>query len=410
MQELSYERLKTQVAGRPAAIRRITTLYPAGGHSEKVFPPTYQDGPYAIENRLVRAADGAVREVRTVLLDSVQSQANRMELALLRGYRQGKLKFPLLVVDFAQSEQDPLIREIGQVTALEAPHRVADAILRDSLYEGQEFRRSLGRCLDGVRAANATSLFSLCPTALIFGMWDSTGPKGGLGAKFARLLVSEIVGFGAIDGVRPAGRIDPLQIENIEGIGAPIYRTPDGSWSFEEKDAARDKKGKPITLKPSKINHGNIPPALKDENGVPHHGGVTITHAVQTTVFSLAGLRRLCFPLNGSSRPEADLAARTTLAALALAAICFQEEDGYDLRSRCLLDGAPGPFEFIGQGQTEPFSLTADQAAALLAEAAQDAQRLGLEWPVEPRVLVPTERLKKLIRESRKKTMAVSED
>ena len=33
-------------------------------------------------------------------------------------------------------------------------------------------------------------------------IWDSTGPKGGLGAKFARVLTSEIVGIGASAGVK----------------------------------------------------------------------------------------------------------------------------------------------------------------------------------------------------------------
>ena len=75
-----------------------------------------------------------------------------------------------------------------------------DLILRDSeLKEGASkvpFRQSnKGKALNKVNPADATPLFELCPTALIFGMWGSTGPKGGLGPKFERAIVSEVVGI-----------------------------------------------------------------------------------------------------------------------------------------------------------------------------------------------------------------------
>src|SRR5690554_5855641 len=72
-----YARLEEAVGGRAVAIRARTRLLPAGGAHEKIFPPTYQGGQYALEKRLV---DG--QPVDVVLLDSVASQANRMELAL----------------------------------------------------------------------------------------------------------------------------------------------------------------------------------------------------------------------------------------------------------------------------------------------------------------------------------------
>ncbi len=77
-----------------------------------------------------------------------------------------------------------------RVTSLEAPHRVADALLRDSLLDGKVFRKSEpGSELDHVSNRDATVLFELCPTVLVFGMWDSTGPRGGLGAKFGVVAV-----------------------------------------------------------------------------------------------------------------------------------------------------------------------------------------------------------------------------
>src|SRR5438552_3132348 len=98
METLKIASLQKAVAGECAAIRRLTRLEPQG---DKVFPPTYEGGEYAVEARQVRAENGTVQTVETVLLDSVQSQANRMEMALLRAYDDGRLKMPMLQVDFA---------------------------------------------------------------------------------------------------------------------------------------------------------------------------------------------------------------------------------------------------------------------------------------------------------------------
>jgi CRISPR-associated protein Csb1 len=312
---------------------------------------------------------------------------------------------PMLAVDFAGDGSDPVLAEIGRLTALEAPHRMCDAIFRDAVYQGQPFRSAgPGAGLNSAKSTNATPVFGLCPTALIFGFWDSTGPRGGLGAKVQRALVSEIVGYrSTTEGKRTSSRIDPLQIEN----NVDIYRKGAG-WTFDAAEADQNSKGEPIKKKASEINHGNITPSFKNKDGVLNHGGVTLEYAEQQTVLSLAALRRLRFPIDGAVKPEADLAARTVLAALGLAAICFLDEDGFDLRSRCLLDGKPGVMEFVGRGKAQDFELNADSAAALLAEAVSEAKSLGLPWPEDPVVLQPSADLSKLVVESRKRSMAAS--
>jgi CRISPR-associated protein Csb1 len=329
-----------------------------------------------------------------------------MELALLRAYDDKKLKMPMLQVDFAGDGTDPILAEIGRITALEAPHRMCDAIFRDSEYNGQPFRDvAPGSELNGATAANATAVFRLCPTALVFGFWDSTGPRGGLGAKVQRALVSEIVGYQAVKGKRSSSRIDPLQIEK-ESIA--IYRKVEGGWTLDPAQAETE-HGQPVKLKPSKIVHGNITPTLRDKDtGEFYHGGVTLAYAVQYTVLSLAALRRLRFPLDGVPRPDVDHAARTVLAALGLAGICFLDEDGYDLRSRCLLDGKPGTMQFVGRGETHDFCLDADAAAELLAQAVEEAKSLGLAWAEEPIRLRPSSDLSRLVIESRKRSMATN--
>lgn len=125
---LTLEILKQAVAGDAAAFRCVTEYQPMGGAGDKVFPPTYEGGKYATEKR-VDPATGVI--VDCVLLDSVQSQANRMELALQKAIDEGRppLSLPLLRVAFTE------IPKPITVTSLEAPHRVADAIFRDSRIE-----------------------------------------------------------------------------------------------------------------------------------------------------------------------------------------------------------------------------------------------------------------------------------
>jgi len=382
MDILSLDHIREALAGNAAAFRSVTDYQPVGGPGDKVFPPTYEGGRYATESRYVSG-----EEVECVLLDSVQSQANRMELALLEEWESGEAPLPVISVDFAGDLPKPF-----RVTSLEAPHRITDALLRDSELDGVMFRQSdTGKRLDTLDARNATALFELCPTALIFGMWDSTGPRGGLGVKFQRALVSEIVGFHAKQGKKTSSRIDPAQILRNAG---PVYRTSDGGWTLEQSDTReRNNRG----VRPSEVNHGNIVPSIGD-------GGFTISKAVQTTVLSLPALRRLRFPINeGGQRAEVDLAARAVLAAQALFAASLVREQGADLRSRCLLH-ATGPvvWELLdGPGnETRKFDFPAAQARSVYQQAVNEARSAGLPWLEQELVLRPSRQLLGLVRQS----------
>lgn len=392
---LTFETLRAALDGRGAALRLRATLQPAGGVGDKVFPPTYEGGKYAWEKRVLE--DGEIAEC--VLLDSVQSQANRMELALLEAHRGGLVGLPVLTVRF----DDARLRKRFTVSSLEASHRIADALLRDSLCDGVVFRKSArGRALDDADVRNATALFGLNPTALVFGLWDSTGPRGGLGAKFQRALVSEIVGIHAQAGKKTSSRIDQAQIMKEAGL---LYerREPgmaDLDWTRDPELAVRE-KNQPKKLgkegKPSEANHGNVTPTLAD-------GGVTISHALQTTVLSLPALRRLRFPLDGraDSDPVVDTAARTALAALGLLGATLAAEAGADLRSRCfLLPTAPLDWELLGQPGDASRTYTLDSAAALtmFSAAVEAARGAGLPWEGDI-TLQPTEELLQLVARS----------
>jgi CRISPR-associated protein Csb1 len=391
---MSLSVVRDAVCGTAAAFRCVTKYQPTGGEGDKVFPPTYEGGKYATEQRRVPGFD---QPVPCVLLDSVQSQANRMELALLDAWERDRIPLPVLTVDFGGFDLPKPLR----ITSLEAPHRIADALLRDSLLDKKPFRESaVGMELDRVDARNATALFRYCPTTLIFGMWDSTGPKGGLGAKFARAMVSELVGYWAVVGVKTSSRIDPAQIMLQAG---PLYKAMDGGWTLDETKAAKE-KGKPVKLgkdgKPSEANHGNVKPTLEDGKG-----GVTLANAVQTTVLSLAALRRLRFPIDGESKSDQnrDDAARTVLATLALCAAALAQESGCDLRSRCQLHPAENVFWQLldkpGENPVE-FTLQADTAIDMYREAVAAAKKAKLPWLDEEIVLQPSPQLVELVRRS----------
>lgn len=378
-----------------AALRRRQSLQPVGGRGDKIFPPTYpaetRNAPprHVYERRRV-----AEREAWCVLVDSVQSQANRLEECLLQAIRDGA-PIPHAVVDFSQAGLDG----ITEVTSLDAPHRVYDAILRDSLCGGEPFMKSaIGQRLAKAKAENASAVLEVSPTALLFGAWHSTGEGGGLGAKFARCLVSEIVAVdvpveevvvnqrtGQLDirtaGRRTGSRIDPLGVlRKVE-----VFKGEAG-WGASEDEAGKKAK----KVRPSEINHGNIAPSVEPL-------GITCDHLEHSFVLSFAGLRRLRF--GGGER---DAAGRGLLAALGLLALAEQDARGYALRSRCdLVCDGRAPLELVhADGTTTPVTLDRAAARALYDQAFQAALGAGLALSETPLRLIPQDKLVAIVRKS----------
>ena len=415
-----------EAVGRDAAFRRVRRLQPVGGQGDKIFPPTYPPERRGASPRHVferrRVED---KEIWCVLIDSVQSQANRLEEALLAAAEEGgeheRVRLPYVSVDFSKAGLEPLER----ITSLDAPHRVYDAILRDSLLNGTPFMQSEeGRRLAAAKPADATALLELSPTALLFGAWHSQGEGGGLGAKFPRALVSEIMGVDTpveeivsnrytdksgrgIDGrhvfvhveevtdgrrtremeARTAGRrtgsrIDPLgilrKVEVFKGASA-------SDWSTDKGDVGKGAK----KVRPSEINHSNIVPTIEPL-------GVTCDHAEHRVTITLAGLRRLRF--GGEAK---DAAGRALIASLGLLAVAEQDTRGYALRSRCDLvcDGDP-PLELVrADGSTVPLDLDRAGARHLYRQAYVEASQVGFGF--RSLTLQPQAKLIEIVRRSR---------
>jgi CRISPR-associated protein Csb1 len=392
---LDFETLSRAVA-TDAALRRRQRLQPVGGKGDKIFPPTYPPeerrgtGPRHIFER--RRIDGA--EIWCVLLDSVQSQANRLEEALLAASREDAIELPYITVDFAGRE----LTGLTEITSLDAPHRVYDAILRDSLLEHRPFMKSpLGLRLTEAKPSDASALLEVSPTALLFGAWHSTGEGGGFGAKFARCLVSEIIAVdspvdeiadsrtGEVEartsGRRTGSRIDPLGIlRKVE-----VFKSPEG-WDTAKERAGRGAKA----VRPSEINHGNIAPSVQSL-------GITCDYAEHVAVISFAALRRLAF--GGGDR---DSTGRALLAALGLVALTEQDARGYALRSRCdLVCEGRAPLELVhADGTVDRLEIDCSAARQIYANAFQEARAAGFDLSGEPIRLTPQDKLVEIVRKS----------
>ena len=327
-----------------------------------------------------------------MLVDSVQSQANGLEEALLEADGDAGM-LPYITVDFSGADLGPLER----ITSMEAPHRVYDAILRDSLHFGTPFMESEeGQRLAAARMQRMRRLCWSCPRhALLFGAWHSQGHSGGMGAKFPRAIVSEII---AVDvpvegsrrmakcGRRAAGPKVPHRSAGRFMRGVEIYKGAAG-WDYGSR--ARLAWGRSGSGR-REINHGNMLPRVKPL-------GVTCDYVEHRAVITLAGLRRLRF--GGGKR---DAAGRQLIAALGLLALVEQDARGYALRSRCDLvcDGGANPFERVHpDGSTTPFELDRTAAKTLYREAYAVAEEIGFQFKFL--TLEPQAKLVEIVRRSR---------
>ncbi len=373
-----------QAVQSAAGLRLRLRLQPLYGPGEVIFPCTVAGGKYQTSKRRI---PGFTESVDCTIIDSVQSQANRMEDALLEDIRAGHLHLPHVATDFSGVEG--LEKPVGTITCFEAPHRIFDAILRDSVDEtGRHFPlTTLGKSVINANSKDASAIFGVSPASLLFGSWDSTGVSGGLGEKYTRCVVSELVAVNVEQATRAGTRIDPLNTAGSIDPTTILKDTKDEMWQALAKNRKNLKK-------PSELNHSSVP--WEGET----HGGVTCDYIQQSTTISFPALRRLQF---GS--PERTSAAQTVLAAIALHGVALNVEKGWHLRSRCDLildDGASVEWEILGGNVSSSESLSASATRSLLKEAVAKAKEAGLMWIEEPIRLKPSDALKKLVVASQK--------
>lgn len=364
-----YDRIAAAASleGDDGAIRITAAYEPAAGRGSKVSPPTYpltspkardRTSPYVLEHRV--GPDGEA--VLCVLLDSRQSQANRCEEALQEAIDEGLFGLPHLVLDLETHG------EAVRVTSLTAPHRSRDAYFRDALVAGGD---RFDATPEGASLAkgDVAAFYAHTPADLVFGVWDSHRQRR-IQTRFPRIYTSELVGEGAIEGERLAGRYDLLT------GGAAKVAGDDHNWAPSEKGGR----------KVSEIGLGPIPP-------MPSPGGVTVRTVRREATIGFAGLARLKVAPGDAGR-----AARAALAALALAAdrLAFARPALF-LRSGCDLVLTGESLSWVGRRGEEPFELGVGESLALLALAAERAGAQGLVWGPAPLRLTPMAKLQEVI-------------
>jgi CRISPR-associated protein Csb1 len=336
LEVLMLKKIEEAVAKKIPALRARTRFQPMGGPGDVLYPPTYVAGGDPRHDRII---DG--QTVGCVLLDSVASQANRMEEALVP-YAIPRLE--MTVGDY-------------HVTSLTAPHRFTDVILRSC--DGYPSDVLLDRDL--------REIFGYSPNSLLWGCWHSNR-KGSAGVRIARSMTSEIIGVGVADAPHVGGRLDPLPIS--------------ASSTVEIDDSVAGWKLAKKGVRPSKALLGS---AFSDEGQLQREGrGVTVKYAEQITVISLTSLARL----------QLGNDVTTALAAMGVAAATLASRAMW-LRSRCeLLPESTLNWEFVGGDE----NITCDDPDQLLTDVISYVEDKKLPWHGTT-TLTPSEDLVKLVAE-----------
>lgn len=266
------------ISGDVAALVLREYLVPVEGKDAPFFPPTFAGGkdsnrPYCIDTM----KDGT----RTCLVDSVGSQANRMEPVFM------KEPYSKLVPQVRISAGDYV------VNLCEVGHRAADALLRHS-----SISEDLAKALKSLKAGNASAVGKIAPTSLVFGLWDSRDTQ----VKVPRIVSSTIRAYDVDELSRSAQYFPPIKYTDKNLL-----------------DEAKDKKEKEAR---SEIGF-NEAPSVGTHGGIISHGSIQ-----RDVVVNFAALRKI------RSDNDQDALQRYILGLAMVAASSIRE---WNLRQGCLL-------------------------------------------------------------------------
>lgn len=356
----------------PVAITATADLAPINGVNH-IYPATFGTTQYeGYKHNLVNLKK-ETGEAEMVQIDSIGSFANRMEAYLMS---LGILPDIKIIVGG---------REIS-VNRL--PHRIYDAVVRDSKLEGIPWRNSdLGKKLLSSNMENATALYQYAPLVLLYGGWDSMGGNAVKGTKIARSVASEIWGFDVKVTMHSAHRINPFPSESESGA----FTLEDGVCTALESasEIEQAKKDKIPIKKLSDCGHGSIPAGS--------YKGCFVKDIKFTGSISLTRLNRYQFPGEGDL-DDRNRAGREVLKNLGLLGITGAL-DKLDLRSGCELYTTSRQFQIIyADGQKE--SLDISNLKTKLDKSIQKAESVGLKFCQTPVVLEATDTLKKIAGEA----------
>ncbi len=371
MNSLTYDQIKTACsAGGSTALVSVTELAPAGGPHTGVAPARYVKGDNAVFAYEDRFVDGEA--VTAVILDSKQSQLNRIETAIRQDIDDGHAVLgatPRINVSYRGGD-------VG-FTDLELPHRAFDGHIRAGTVDGQPVTAHQSyRAARDASPHNARALLEMSPGSLVFGSWDST--RKARQGRYRSALVGEIIGVlanqndtGRKESLRGGARVDPvgmsIQLTREELLAITNLQRDELSPKLIKKIEDEAKKRKASTL-----GLGGLPPAL---NAL---GVVACRRIIRTHVLSFAALRQLRF----GNDPATNIACRALLATYALAGLARSDSELY-LRANCdLVESSPAKVTLDRRGgkfdDIEPLTVAA--ADKLLTEAVAAARAAGISW------------------------------
>jgi CRISPR-associated protein Csb1 len=176
----------------PVALTIEEPLEPVAGDQSIFFPPTFAP-PQETEDE---KPSYVIDDNRTCLVDSLGSQANRLEPMFKRP------ELAELTPRFTVK-----INEQRTVDLMDAGHRAADAIVRFS----DQWEKLRDAFLQYRDSGDAQPLGKIAPTSLVFGAWDSRDT----GAKIPRLFESSVRAYGVERVTRSAQYFSVLEKEEV---------------------------------------------------------------------------------------------------------------------------------------------------------------------------------------------------
>lgn len=355
--------------GGASVLTSVTPLEPAAGPHASVAPAKFTErgnSVFAYERRFWEG-----RAVDAVLIDSKQSQNNRLEAAISVAIADGDevlSTVPRIELRFSD----------GQVYSdIDLPHRAFDGQIRAGTINGEPTTANPEyRALRDATVSHARPLMERSPMTLLLGGWDASR-KSNQG-RYRSILVGEIIGILAdqdgnrenCQSKRGGARIDPLgmQINLADKDRKAIAEAQKHELSKGTYDNAMKKK------QASTLGLGGIPPALEQL------GGVTCQAIIRSHVLSFAALRALRFDCE---TPEGDVACRAVLAALALDGLARSDAELL-LRANCdLVESGPAAVTLDKRyGDKEGLDALSIAEAQQLLSAALDyaKEQAGLVW------------------------------
>ena len=372
---------------RDDGIRIDSDLEPLTGPGGVVKPAVYEGGTYQLDRRWASPDDGEPTPV--IVIDNVPSQANRLEEALRRNRESTSI--PEFVLDLSDLPHLPahLPRSLS---SLQFPHRNADAYLRDSALDGQDFiKTGLGQAIFGATAQTCSPLIAWFPQALLYGFWQSHLGKKRQNTKHARAWVSEIVGWQpASTETKVLGLKGDVLNLNTDDV---VTSNPDDRTTWEVGRGAKIAGAKSDKL--SEIGHGQVPFMGNDAAAA----AVSFARVTQRATVSFAQLRRVSL---GGGSGEADAAVRALLVALGLHAHQLAFGRGFALRSGAELRPRSTSATWLGGHGDEQLDLGgAETTGALLESAREHAASQGVPldgWDAPATRLTPKANLRAAIR------------